>query len=124
MFIKDFNRKFLALTLIAVILAFSTIDLCRETHTAGLSPESDCSKQNTVAGSATTTNQCPSSPADEHSRDDHDNSGCYCGCHLPLTSSAISASYLPCISILTALEPFKAIPEIYIDLFIPPQNQA
>jgi len=123
MFIKDFNRKFLALTLIAVILTFSTIDLCRETHTAELSREAACSTQNTVADS-TPTNQCPSSPADEHSRDDHDNSGCYCGCHLPLTSSAISASYLPCISILTALEPFKAIPEIYIDLFIPPQNLA
>lgn len=63
---------------------------------------------------------CPSCPVDDHSVPDHCDSSCYSPRHAPLTVPAVQIVYLPLISQLEFYEPFKALPEVYLPKFIPP----
>lgn len=67
---------------------------------------------------------CPACPMDNHPNTDHDHFSCD---HHNYTSLTDRISYLEPATIsasLTFFEPFKAIPEVYLDKFIPPQNLA
>jgi hypothetical protein len=65
--------------------------------------------------------QCPSSPINKTALPDNCNSFCYCSCHAPFTVQSEQLGYSPQIARLAFSEPFKAIPEVYISKFIPPQ---
>jgi hypothetical protein len=79
-----------------------------------------------VSGGYITTIEkaCPSCPIDENTVTDHCDSSCYCACHAPLPGQTLRTAYSQLITFLVFAEPFKAVPEVFLPKFIPPQIQA
>ena len=111
--------KFTSVGLILVILAASFLGLCRETHAAEESwvAPAQAYSQNVDASS---DEHCPACPHEEQSDADHCASSCYCSCHLPLTVQPVHIRFSPVVTDLIFIEPFKALPEVYLSKFIPP----
>lgn len=107
--------------MVVVLFTISVTGFCRNTHFFELSAASP-----TQTGSYLTAVEkgCPICPIDEHSVPDHCDSSCYCACHAPLAPQPVEISCSQLVSSLVFAEPFKAIPEVYLSMFIPPQIHA
>jgi hypothetical protein len=118
------SRKIATLTLLVLLFNIFLTALFREAHEleeAGLLVPH---RMEIKFLNLTTSGHCPACPTDNHPNTDHDHVSCD---HHNYTSLTDRISYLEPATISTSLtffEPFKAIPEVYLDKFIPPQNLA
>lgn len=64
---------------------------------------------------------CPACPTEEHPSNDHSHPSCEHHSSLYFGSQPLLISYKPHIIIHTSAEPFNALPEVYLEKFIPPQ---
>lgn len=64
---------------------------------------------------------CPACPSEDHSNNDHSHPSCEHHSSLYLASGPMLISYTPYITIHPIFEPFNALPEVYLEKFIPPQ---
>lgn len=73
-----------------------------------------------------TNDHCPACPGenDHHNDNNHSHTSCEHHSSLYVGHQALLISYHPNITTHVMTEPFKAIPEVYLDKFIPPQNLA
>lgn len=69
-----------------------------------------------------TNDHCPACPDENHQNTDHSHTSCEHHSSLYLANQSLLISYDPDITPHVMREPFKAIPEVYLDKFIPPQN--
>ncbi len=115
-------QQFASLVLVVVILMSPAFCLCQEIHHGANRPE--CSLTAGHDAIEDCADQSPDCPGDHNPGADHDASGCYCSCHLPVTEQPIRIHHSPLIVSLTTFEPFTALPEVFLPKFIPPQNQA
>ncbi|MFZ3209419.1 MAG: hypothetical protein WA140_11400 [Geobacteraceae bacterium] len=117
-------NKIIGLSLVAIIVCLSVntvFSVAHEIEEAGFAVP-----HNIKIGflHVETSDHCPVCPTDNHPNTDHDHVSCD---HHNYTSLADRISHLEPATISTSLaffEPFKAIPEVYLDKFIPPQNLA
>ena len=63
---------------------------------------------------------CPCSPLEHHEEDDCCDACINCVCHAPLIIQQFLFSFTPSILELSASDPFKYLPEVYLSKFIPP----
>jgi hypothetical protein len=76
------------------------------------------------AYSSTTTAPCDSCPcSDGQGSDCCDTAFCSCACHAPL-SQGLRLVYAPVIVIHRFREPTSSLPQVFISIFVPPQNLA
>lgn len=113
--------KFITLLTVMVIFAISFTEFCGESHGFEVSGASHGAETCKGPGAVDKGGHCPS---DENTLPDHCDSSCNCPCHAPLTWQPVLASCAPHISSLVFSEPFKAIPEVYLSKFVPPQLNA
>lgn len=69
-----------------------------------------------------TSDHCPACPDDQHQNTEHRHSSCEHHSSLYVAGQSVLLSYNPNITAHFIKDPFKAIPEVYLDKFIPPQN--
>jgi hypothetical protein len=68
----------------------------------------------------------PCCPVDDHDHADIDHcaSCLHCACNAPLAAPGAVLSYAPSVSLLNPIDRFNHMPEVYLPIFIPPQNLA
>lgn len=71
-----------------------------------------------------TSGHCPSCPTDSHPNTDHDHFSCDHHTSISLTAQTVYRHPVSVTLSIVNVEPFKFIPEVYLDKFIPPQNLA
>jgi hypothetical protein len=64
---------------------------------------------------------CPACPTEDHPSNDHSHPSCEHHSSLFFGSQPLLIPYNPNITIHTLAEPLNAIPEVYLEKFIPPQ---
>jgi hypothetical protein len=66
----------------------------------------------------------PCCPIDDHGHTDVDHclSCLHCACNAPLAALETILSYAPSLSLLNPINRFNLLPEVYLPIFIPPQN--
>jgi hypothetical protein len=116
---RGFLKKLTSLCLIVMVLAASGLCTCLDSHATEQAPGSASAVHCTDDA-----DHCPACPAGDHSSADHDAASCFCACHLPLLTQGINIRHNPVVSTLVSVEKITAIPEVWLDLFIPPQNLA
>lgn len=117
-------RKIIALVLVTVIVTVSinaVFSVAHEIEETGL-----VSAHAIKIGffSMETSDHCPACPSDSHPNTDHDHVSCDHHNHTSLGDRICYRGPDPIITPLTLIEPFKAMSEVYLDKFIPPQNLA
>lgn len=110
-------RKLTALMMVAVILLFS-INVAHEVEEATL-PASHKISIGVLNSEGTT--HCPVCPIEHHGTN-HDHSNYDHHNYTSLAYQNASLSPVPVITVLAAFEQFRALPEVYQDIFIPPQS--
>lgn len=117
-------KKIATLTLFIFLFNFSLTALFSEAHEleeAGLIVPH---KMEIKLFNVTTSDHCPACPSDNHPDTDHDHFSCDHHNHTSLADRISYREPAQIIMSLTLIEPFKFIPEVYLDKFIPPQNLA
>lgn len=112
-------QKYISFLMVIVILSIAVNGFCQSSDTVKF-PVAAKNIQKVTDISSNDT-QSPESPVNKSAHPDHCNSSCYCSCHAPLTLQSERLCYSPSIDPLSSFEPFKAIPEVYLSKFIPPQ---
>ena len=112
--------KYISCLMVLVILAISVTGFCPDTCAAEL-PD-NLNSGHCTAGAI--DGHCPSSPVNDHAASDQYDPSCHCPCHAPLTTQPVQITCSQRISPLLFIDPFKAIPEVFLSRFIPPQNRA
>jgi len=116
---RQLFQKYISFLMVIVILSIAVNGFCQSSDTVEFSVAAKNIQKGTYISSIDT--QCPESPVNKSAQPDHCNSSCYCSCHAPLTLQSVRLCYFPPIDPLSTFEPFKAIPEVYLSKFIPPQ---
>lgn len=115
-------RKLLSCVLLLVVLTI-TIHCV---HENALAMQSTLSAAGEVASfhQVSAPQQCPCNPLHHHK--DYD--GCdtceHCACQAHLAIQPFQISYITFLLDLHTIDPFKFLPEVYLSLFVPPQNLA
>ena len=75
---------------------------------------------------ATEHSDSPCCPVDDHGHSDADHctSCLHCACNALMASKETHLSYAPTVSSLNPIDRFNHLPEVYLPIFIPPQNLA
>ena len=108
-------RKHISFLMVVGILAISVTGFSR------ISCAGESAKDTTWGGYLSALDkQHTSCPVDEHSVPDHRDSSCHCPGHAPLTEQPIQISCSQLITPFEFPEPFKALPEVYLPKYIPP----
>lgn len=117
-------HKSVSFVLLAVMLTFATAGFSHGACAEDV-PGSSVASADAVTSSIAAGTQGPVCPCDDHSTDSgHCGISCQCPCHASLTPQPVQVGCSPQISPLLFFEPFKALPEVYLSKFIPPQNLA
>ncbi len=116
-------RQIISLFLVVAILVAPTFCLCQELPGGDhLRVErSHAADHDSVKACGGQSQGCPGA---DGSGADHGASDCFGSCHLPIVAQALRIHHVPLVSGLSPIEPFTALPEVYLSKFIPPQNQA
>ena len=64
---------------------------------------------------------CPACPNEKHTTSDHSHPSCEHHSSFYFCSQPLLISYIPNITVHTLVEPYNALPEVYLDKFIPPR---
>jgi len=113
-------RKHNALFVIMAIVVMSMTILCRYATAAELFGGELPGFSS--AGLGETEKQCPFCPPDEHSTPCPDGAACDCSGHSPLNLSPVQFGYFLPATPFHTCESFRALPEVYLSIFIPPQT--
>lgn len=87
-----------------------------------------CVQNTAIQDSRTTYTTAPDSPCDEcpcsgeQDSDCCDTTSCPCSCHTPLTRHM--HTYAPIVIVQRFAEPHWSLPQVYLSIFVPPQNHA
>ncbi len=111
-------RKHISFLMVVVIFTISVTGFTRISESGESAKYTSYSPGGTYHSSVEI--QHPSCPVDEHSVPDHCDSSCHCPSHAPLTVQPIQVICSQLITPFVFLEPFKALPEVYLPKFIPP----
>jgi len=118
-------RKFIAITLITVMACLSINTVFSVAHgieEAGITSPHDISFG---LSHAETPGHCPSCPTEDHPSTDHDHFSCDHHTYVSLADQEVYRHPIPhSLERARVAEPFKFIPEVFLDKFIPPQNLA
>lgn len=119
----SFHYRFVAFVMLLVMLMLATTGFCQESgEKENFSAKSVKSVNSNITTlmSAKTDHAFPDQNSDDGNRCD----ACrYCACHAPLISQSVHVtSPTSQRRVITSLEPFKVLPEVYLSIFIPPQN--
>lgn len=112
-------QKYISFLMVIVILSIAVNGFCQSSDIVEFSVAAKNVQKDTYIFSIDT--QCPESPVNKSAHPDHCSSSCHCSCQAPLTLQSGRLCYSPSIDPLSSFEPFKAIPEVYLSKFIPPQ---
>jgi len=66
------------------------------------------------------SHHCPCCPVEQHNDCDDCDACMNCACHAPLAIQSFQIDYNPSILDLSASDPFKHLPDVYLSKFIPP----
>ncbi|OGU16570.1 MAG: hypothetical protein A2076_02515 [Geobacteraceae bacterium GWC2_53_11] len=112
------HNQFIAFVLIIIYLALPAT-LCAQSVV--FDAEGDLMP--TISSTANTSplDTCPCS--DGHDSDCCDTTGCSCACHAPL-GQRVRLAYAPVVVAQNFREPFWLLPQVYLAIFVPPQNLA
>jgi len=113
----------IALLMICVMLSISMFGNCNGAHGSAEASWAQAS-ESCAAAVASDAGHCPSCPADDHAAPGQCDSACYCDCHAPLKASPFQLVCNQLFSQLSFSESSKAIPEVFLSKFVPPQNLA
>ena len=117
-------HKFLSVVLIAIILCASMVDLCHDAHVTEKSLCKSSCQQNGISSVASPDGQCPSGSDADHAGSDNCAATCYCSCHLPVIATGIKLVYAPVITVILTQQTFSSPQDIFLSLFVPPDNLA
>jgi hypothetical protein len=118
-------RKFIASILVMVMVCLSinaVFAVAHEVEEAGFTAPHKIA----IGFSHTETpGHCPSCPTKDHPSTDHDHFSCDHHTYVSLADQEVYRHPIPySLECGIVAEPFKFIPEVYLDKFIPPQNLA
>lgn len=112
------HNQIIACVLIVIYLSLP-VTLCAQSVVSDVEGASAPAISSTANTSPLDT--CPCS--DGHDADCCDTTGCSCACHAPLGQKVLLA-YAPVVVVLNFREPFWLLPQVYLAIFVPPQNLA
>jgi len=124
---KDFMRIFIPLKFVASVLLVLMLTMAiHVTHESAHAMQSHviAANDHKSPSKIPTSYQSPCSPLEQN-----EDYGCCdicinCACHASLVLQEFQLGYSPIILDLSAYDPFKHHPEVYLPKFIPPQNLA
>jgi len=119
-------HKFVSFSLIVAIITLATADFWQDAGAEDIALAKSLKTTHAAVPSLTSIKSNPICPCNQNPDDDGLCGPCrYCACHASLIAQPI---HLVCPSsqesLITPLEPFKVLPEVYLSIFIPPQNIA
>lgn len=114
----------ISLFLIAVVLCTTAVGACKEAHASGDFLCKGHGEHNGAASVAMPAGQCDSCPDADHSEPDHCTTACYCPCHLPVISTEILLRYAPETTSSHRRVSCTPPQDIFLSLFVPPDNLA
>ncbi len=106
-----------AFLLIVIFFVSTTAPLCEDAHAC----EKICVTQNDQGSICSlTTSAKDVCPDGKDSSGDHCSLHCSCICHVPFVAESLHGEPSIAIVSLAVFEPFTALPEVYLEKFIPP----
>lgn len=117
--LKTMPLKFISRLVLIVMLTVTINSLHESAHAMSGHDLTQNSPAEMFAG-----HSCPCAPMEQHKDYDGCDNCINCVCHAPLTVKPFQLDYNPIIVELSASDPFKFLPEVYLSKFIPPQKQA
>ena len=113
------RRMVAALTLMVIM----TLSVSLDCHAVG-PKDAGLHTMTSVVLPATEHPDTPCCPIDDHDHADIDHcaSCLHCACNALLTAQETYLSYAPPVSSLNPIDRFNHLPEVYLPIFIPPQN--
>lgn len=115
-------KKSASLLLIIAMLTVTALFPCMQDAAAEQSTGTQL--QSFAAVDETAGDHCPHCPDQGHSDSGHCDSSCSCSCHPPVIGQPVRIRLDEIVIDLVFLEPFTALPEVYLPKYIPPQNVA
>jgi hypothetical protein len=117
-------HKLISLGLITVIIMASTAGFWQDVGAEEIALAKSLKTAHAAIPSLTSIKSNPICPCNQNPDDEGLCGPCrYCACHAPLIAQPV---HLACPTsqecIITFLEPFEVLPEVYLSIFIPPQN--
>jgi hypothetical protein len=113
--------------LVATMMLMIMVTLCLSMECHAVGPKSNGLHGTTaIVLPPSGDSDTPCCPADDHNHGDldHCTSCLHCACNAPLMGSDALISYTPSLSLLNPKDRFSQLPEVYLPIFIPPQNLA
>jgi hypothetical protein len=115
-------HKSLSIVLIAIILCATTAGICHEALAATMDPCTHCIHETGSMPADPQDGEHPSCPDSDHEGTDHCAASCYCSCHIPVISAATELAYSPVVTDHIPQQSFTPPKEIFLSLFVPPDN--
>jgi len=112
--------KYISFLMVVVILAISVTGYCCGTNAGPLTNDNSrnsCSDSYFIS----LEKDCLSYSIDKTSAPAHIDVFCDCLCHTPLIPLSVQVGRSQKIDLLNSLELFTALPEVYLEKFIPPR---
>ncbi len=103
--------------LVVMFFMTTTATSCLDAHAADKAWGSQ-NQQIGVCSPAASDNHC--NPKNSGSSGDHCCLDCNCLCHVPVTAQSIHIEHPISVLSLDISEPFAALPEVFLQMFIPP----
>jgi len=114
-------QKMTASLMLLLVFALMPVSFCRgECHKEAT--KETCHQKEGASKAVTAMHHSPEFPAGTDSRPVQRVPGFHCPCSLPMPPEHDPFTPKFFISGLKSFEPFKAIPEVFLPKFIPPQN--
>ena len=114
----------LLLVMIGQVLSSTMVGLCHAAHAAEEVLCKQCPPGAETSSVTSLDEHDHSCPDADHEGPDHCASTCYCSCHLPVTTAGLQLRYAPVITVLLLQETFTPPQDIFLSLFVPPDNLA
>ena len=116
-------HKLISFSLIVVIITVATAGFWQDAGAEDIALAKSLKTTHAAIPSLTSIKSSHICPCNQSPDDDDLCGPCrYCACHAPLIAQPV---HLACPTsqecIITSLEPFKVLPEVYLSIFIPPQ---
>lgn len=117
-------HKLVSFGLIVAIITIATAGFWQDAGAEDIALAKSLNTAHAATPSLTSIKSNPICPCNQNFDDDGLCGPCrYCACHAPLI---IQPAHLACPTsqerIITSSEPFEVLPEVYLSIFIPPQN--
>lgn len=112
-----FLRKYFALFVLLAVFSAAVAGVCHEGDKHAFQEKVDVIVVNSCPGQ-----ESPACPCEDKTDTGTCGSSCGCPCHSPLTAEPFRVGCSRDIAVLALFEPFTVFPQVYLPIFIPPQN--